>query len=45
MSQELLSELEKIEQDTDRNFFMSAGEAVEYGIIDKIYEFKHQEKK
>ncbi len=37
--------LEKIEKDTDRNFFMSAAEAVEYGIIDKIYEFKHQEKK
>ena len=37
--------LEKIEKDTDRNFFMSAAEAVEYGLIDKIYEFKHQEKK
>lgn len=37
--------LEKVEKDTDRNFFMSAGEAVEYGLIDKIYEFKRQEKK
>ncbi len=37
--------LEKIQKDTDRNFFMSAGEAAEYGLIDKIYEFKHQEKK
>lgn len=37
--------LEKVEKDTDRNFFMSAGEAVEYGIIDKIYEFKRKEKK
>jgi len=37
--------LEKIRHDTDRNFFMSAKEAVEYGITDKIYEFKHQEKK
>lgn len=37
--------LEKIEKDTDRNFFMSAKEAVEYGITDKIYEFKHLEKK
>ena len=36
--------LDKIEKDTDRNFFMSANEATEYGIIDKIYEFKHQEK-
>ncbi len=37
--------LERIEKDTDRNYFMSAGEAAEYGLIDKIYEFKHQEKK
>ncbi len=37
--------LEKVEKDTDRNFFMSAGEAVQYGLIDKIYEFKRQEKK
>jgi len=37
--------LEKIQADTDRNYFMSAAEAVEYGIIDKIYDFKHQEKK
>lgn len=37
--------LEKIEKDTDRNYFMSAKDAVEYGLIDKIYEFKHAEKK
>jgi len=37
--------IEKIEKDTDRNFFMSAAEAVEYGLIDKIYEFKRKEKK
>ncbi len=36
--------LEKIEKDTDRNFFMSAKEATEYGIIDKIYEYKRKEK-
>ncbi len=36
--------LEKIEKDCDRNYFMSAAEASEYGLIDKIYEFKHQEK-
>ncbi|UCD93776.1 MAG: ATP-dependent Clp endopeptidase proteolytic subunit ClpP [Candidatus Zixiibacteriota bacterium] len=35
----------KIEKDTDRNFFMSADDAVEYGLIDKIYEFKRKEKK
>jgi ATP-dependent Clp protease protease subunit len=37
--------LEKIEKDTDRNFFMSPKEAVDYGLIDKIYEFKRKEKK
>jgi len=30
--------LEKIEMDTDRNFYMSAEEAVKYGIVDKIVE-------
>lgn len=30
--------MEKVETDTDRNFFMSANEAKEYGIIDKVYE-------
>jgi len=29
--------LKKIEKDTDRNFFMSAEEALKYGLIDKIY--------
>ncbi|MEW5702248.1 MAG: ATP-dependent Clp endopeptidase proteolytic subunit ClpP [Candidatus Zixiibacteriota bacterium] len=29
--------LEKIEHDTDRNFFMSAEEAKTYGIIDDVY--------
>ncbi len=28
--------LERIERDTDRNFWMSAEEAVEYGIVDNI---------
>lgn len=28
---------EQIEKDTDRDFFMSAQEAVEYGIIDKVF--------
>ena len=30
--------LEKIERDTDRDYIMSAGQAKEYGIIDKIVE-------
>ncbi|MCL2683997.1 MAG: ATP-dependent Clp endopeptidase proteolytic subunit ClpP [Synergistaceae bacterium] len=28
--------LERIEKDTDRDFFMSATEAVEYGLVDKV---------
>ncbi len=28
--------IEKIEQDTERDYFMSAEEAVEYGLIDKV---------
>jgi ATP-dependent Clp protease protease subunit len=28
--------IEKIEKDTDRDFFMSAEEAKEYGLIDKV---------
>ncbi|AHD04122.1 ATP-dependent Clp endopeptidase proteolytic subunit ClpP [Paenibacillus larvae] len=30
--------LEKIERDTDRDYFMSASEAKEYGLIDKVIE-------
>ncbi|MFQ6007529.1 MAG: ATP-dependent Clp endopeptidase proteolytic subunit ClpP [Candidatus Zixiibacteriota bacterium] len=37
--------LERIEKDTDRNFFMSPEEAKDYGIIDKVYEFARMEKK
>lgn len=32
--------LEKIAQDTDRDFYLTAEEAVEYGIIDKVIESK-----
>ena len=32
--------LEKIAADTDRDFFMTAQEAVEYGLIDKVFD-KH----
>jgi ATP-dependent Clp protease protease subunit len=28
--------LSRIEEDTDRDFFMSPAEAVEYGLIDKV---------
>ncbi|MEW6637442.1 MAG: ATP-dependent Clp protease proteolytic subunit, partial [Actinomycetota bacterium] len=27
---------EKIERDTDRDYIMGAGEAVEYGVIDRV---------
>lgn len=30
--------LEKVERDTDRDYFMSANEAKEYGLIDKVIE-------
>ena len=32
--------IEKIENDTERDYFMSSNEALEYGIIDKILEKK-----
>ncbi len=32
--------LEKIEKDTDRNYFMSSSEAKDYGLIDKVYDQK-----
>lgn len=31
-------DLKKIEVDTDRNYFMSAAEAKDYGLIDKVYQ-------
>jgi ATP-dependent Clp protease protease subunit len=31
-------DLEKIEKDTDRNYWMSAEEARDYGLIDEVYE-------
>lgn len=37
--------VEKIEIDTDRNYFMSAAEAKEYGIIDEIMERRELAKK
>lgn len=30
--------LERIEKDTDRDYFMTAAEAAEYGIVDKVIE-------
>ena len=40
LSERTSKPLEKIEKDTDRDFYMSADEALEYGIIDKIFEHR-----
>jgi ATP-dependent Clp protease, protease subunit len=37
--------IEKIEKDTDRDFFMSPEDARAYGIIDKVYAFEDKVKK
>lgn len=34
--------IERIERDTDRDNFLSAQEAAEYGLIDKVLESRHQ---
>ncbi|MBD3179247.1 MAG: ATP-dependent Clp endopeptidase proteolytic subunit ClpP [Candidatus Latescibacteria bacterium] len=34
--------LKKVEKDTDRDFFMSAKEAMEYGVIDKVLSNKKE---
>ncbi len=36
LSKNTNQDIKKIEQDTERDYFMSADEALEYGIIDKI---------
>jgi len=38
LSQQTGQELAKIEADTERDFFMSAHEACEYGLVDKVME-------
>ena len=38
MAEKTGQSLEKIDKDTDRDFFMSAAEAKEYGIIDQVIE-------
>lgn len=37
LSERTSQPLEKIEKDTDRDFYMSPTEALEYGLIDKIF--------
>ncbi|MFE4107466.1 ATP-dependent Clp protease proteolytic subunit [Almyronema epifaneia] len=36
--------IEQIEKDTDRDYFLSAAEALEYGLIDRVIEEKGEEK-
>lgn len=38
LSQQSGQPLEKVQKDTDRDFYMSAEEALEYGLIDKIFD-------
>ena len=38
LSQNTGKPLDVIERDTERDNFMTAGEAAEYGLIDKVYE-------
>ncbi len=39
------NDVEKIEKDSDRNYFMTAKEAKEYGIVDQVIEFYKEKKK
>ncbi len=36
-------DVDKIRKDTDRNYFMSANEALEYGLVDEVIERKKSE--
>ena len=36
LSKNTNQDIKKIEQDTERDYFMSADEALKYGLIDKI---------
>lgn len=38
LSENTSQPLDKIERDTDRDFYMSADEAVSYGLVDKIFD-------
>jgi ATP-dependent Clp protease protease subunit len=35
-------DIERIKKDSDRDFFMSAEEAQEYGIVDKVIESREE---
>jgi ATP-dependent Clp protease protease subunit len=44
LSQHTGQTLEKVEKDTDRDFYLSAEEAKEYGIIDEVIKTKTEGK-
>ncbi len=37
--------LKKVQEDTDRNYFLNAKEALEYGLIDEIFVKKEEDGK
>lgn len=45
ISEQTSKPLEQVEKDTDRDYYMTADEALEYGIIDKIFVKRGVEKK
>ena len=42
LSQNTGRDIAQIEKDSDRDFFMTAEEAVKYGIVDKVIESKRE---
>jgi len=44
LSEKTGQDLDKIKKDTDRDFFMSAAEAAQYGIIDSVVEKNREQK-
>lgn len=45
LSEHTGKEISKIERDSDRDYYMTADEAVAYGIVDQVLTFKSEEKK
>lgn len=45
LSHHTSKEVKQLEKDSDRDFFMTAAQAKEYGLIDDVFEKRHTEKK
>ena len=41
MSKDTGQDIEKVAKDMDRDFYMTAEEAKEYGLIDRVIEHRH----